>query len=99
MGHPQEATNFYGDNEIAVAISNDGVKVNRARAIEKSYHWFRSKCRDNEFKSNTIKGVKNTSDYFTKALSKIRHLILKPNIVFSPMVEFNNHSKRRNKHQ
>ena len=81
LGFTQRYIEFYGDNNIAVGISNDSVKVKRAKAIEKSYHWFRDKCRRKEFKSMHIKGLYNTSDFMTKPLPKARHNLLAPNLV------------------
>jgi len=81
LGHPQSPVQFFGDNEISVAISNDAVKVKRSRAIDKSYHWFRGKCRENIFVSKHIPGSKNVADYFTKDISKQRHDELAPKII------------------
>jgi hypothetical protein len=81
LGHPQSPVQFFGDNEISVAIANDAVKVKRSRAIDKSYHWFRGKCRENIFVSKHISGDKNVADYFTKSISKQRHTELAPKII------------------
>ena len=81
LGHPQSPVQFFGDSEISVAIANDAVKVKRSRAIEKSYHWFRGKCRDNVFVSKHIPGSKNVSDYLTKDVSKQRHDELAPKLI------------------
>ena len=95
LGHKQPPIVFYGDNQIAVGISNDTVKVKRAKAIEKSYHWFRSKCRQGEFVSRSIPGELNTSDFFTKALPNDRNAKLSRNIVFIPKQNHNNLSRKR----
>jgi hypothetical protein len=81
LGHPQSPVQFFGDNEISVGIANDAVKVKRSRAIDKSYHWFRGKCRENVFVSKHISGDKNVADYFTKSISKQRHVELAPKII------------------
>ena len=84
LGHPQDPIKFFGDNEIAIGVSNDEVKVKRSKAIEKSYHWFKDKCEIGEFLSIHIPGDLNVSDYFTKDLSVARHDQLIDQIIYVP---------------
>jgi hypothetical protein len=84
LGHPQGPIKFFGDNEVAVKLSNNEVKAKRSRAIEKSYHWFRNKCDAKEFESLHIPGEFNVADYFTKEVSVQRHSELVPHIVHVP---------------
>jgi len=81
LGHPQPPVTFFGDNKITVGISNDEVKIKRGKAIEKSYHWFRDMVRRGEFTSKWIGTDDNIADYFTKALPKARHNLLKKSLV------------------
>ena len=81
LGHKQAPIQFFGDNEITVKIANDTVKVKRSKAIDKSYHWFRDKCRQNIFVYKHIPSVNNLSDYLTKDISKQRHDQLAPCLV------------------
>jgi hypothetical protein len=88
LGHKQAPIQFFGYNEITVKIFNDTVKVKRSKAIEKSYHWFRDKCRQNIFVSKHIPSVNNLSDYLTKDISKQRHDQLAPCLVSLHPVSF-----------
>jgi hypothetical protein len=81
LGYPQKPTPFYGDNKIAVDISNDACKLRKAKAIDKSYHWFRDRCRLKDFESKWIRSEDNVADYFTKALPLSRHKELVEKIV------------------
>ena len=81
LGHPQPPVTFFGDNETTVGISNDEVKIKRAKNIDKSYHWFRNMVRRGEFTSKLIGTDDNIADYFTKALPKTRHNLLKKSLV------------------
>ena len=83
LGHKQSPVTFFGDNKITVGISNDEVKIKRGKAIEKSYHWFRDMVRRNEFESKWIGTDDNIADFFTKALPKARHNLLKKSLVKS----------------
>ena len=67
--------------KITVGISNDEVKIKRGKAIDKSYHWFRDMVRIGEFTSKWIGTNDNIADYFTKALPKARHDLLKKSLV------------------
>ena len=73
LNYPQLATPFYGDNKIAIDISNDACKLRKAKAIDKSYHWFRDRCRLKDFESKWICSEDNVADYFTKPLPLSRH--------------------------
>ena len=73
LDYPQLATPFYGDNKIAIDISNDACKLRKAKAIDKSYHWFRDRCRLKDFESKWICSEDNVADYFTKPLPLSRH--------------------------
>ena len=84
LGHHQDPTKFFGDNEITIGISNGEVKQKRTRGIEKSYHWFKDKCEIGEFVSIHIPGDLNVSDYFTKDLSVARHDQLIDRIIYVP---------------
>ena len=81
LGYPQAPTPFYGDNKIAIDISNDACKLRKAKAIDKSYHWFRDRCRLKDFESKWIRSEDNVADYFTKPLPLSRHKELVNKIV------------------
>jgi hypothetical protein len=73
LGYTQQATPFFGDNKIAIDIGNDACKLRKGKAIEKSYHWFRDRCRLKDFESKWICSANNVADYFTKPLPLSRH--------------------------
>ena len=81
LGYPQAPTPFYGDNKIAIDISNDACKLRKGKAIDKSYHWFRDRCRLKDFESKWICSDDNVADYFTKPLPLSRHKQLVDKIV------------------
>jgi hypothetical protein len=66
LGHVQPATPITCDNEVAVGISNDRVKIKRAKAIDMRYHWVRDRVRQNHFTIVWGPGKFNKADFFTK---------------------------------
>jgi len=73
MGYPQPAIQFFGDNTTAIGIANDSVKIKKAKAVDKAYHWFRDKVRQGEFISTHIPSHLNAADYMTKPLPAAEH--------------------------
>lgn len=95
MNYPQPPTQFYGDNTTAVGMANDSVKIKRAKAVEKAFHWFRDKIRLGEFTSSHIPSNLNVADYMTKPLSPANHKRAVINILKFPPPNPNNPSVKQ----
>ena len=73
LHYPQEPTVIYADNNTAVGIANDTVKLRRSKAIDMRYHWIRDRVRRKVFRVVWSRGKDNDADFFTKIQPRTRH--------------------------
>jgi hypothetical protein len=85
LGHPQPPTTIYCDNECAVGLANDTVKMKRSKSIDMRFHWIRDRIKQGHFVVTWIKGANNLADFFTKALPVHVHQSTMPKLVFTPL--------------
>lgn len=95
LGYPQPPTLLLCDNECAVGIANDTVKIKRSKSMDMRFHWLRDRIRQGHFIMQWRKGANNLADFFTKPLPVHQHQALMPLLVRTP-IDPNNpvHSKR-----
>jgi hypothetical protein len=83
LGYPQiQPTLMICDNECAVGIANDSVKMRRSKAIDMRYHWVKDRVKNGEFSISWLSGSDNYADFFTKALPVHLHQSLKARYVW-----------------
>jgi hypothetical protein len=85
LGHPQPPTIIYCDNECAVGLANDTVKMKRSKSIDMRFHWIRDRIKQGHFVVTWIKGANNLADFFTKALPVHVHQSTMRKLVFTPL--------------
>jgi hypothetical protein len=85
LGHPQPPTVIYCDNECAVGLANDTVKMKRSKSIDMRFHWIRDRIKQRHFVVTWIKGANNLADFFTKALPVHAHQSTMHKLVFTPL--------------
>jgi len=68
LGHPQSATLFLCDNQCAVGLATDTLKVKRSKSIDLRFHWVRCRVRQNHFRVQWIAGANNLAIFLIKAL-------------------------------
>jgi len=73
IGYPQPPTPILTDNECAVGLANDTIKVKRRKSIDMRFHWIRDCIRQGQFTVSWVAGAGNLADFFTKALPVKRH--------------------------
>ena len=84
LGHPQSATLLLCDNQCAVGLATDTVKVKRSKSIDMRFHWVRCRVRQNHFRVQWIAGAHNLADFFTKALPVGQHQLCMKQLVDVP---------------
>jgi hypothetical protein len=84
LGHKQPPTIIYCDNECAVGLANDTVKMKRSKSVDMRYHWIRDRIRQGHFIVLWIAGANNLADFFTKALPVNEHQAIMPKLVYTP---------------
>jgi len=68
LQHKQEPTAVISDNNVAVGLCNDNLKIKRSKAIDLRFHWIRDRIRQGQFIISWAPGTENRADFFTKAL-------------------------------
>ena len=89
LGHIQPPTVIYTDNECAVGLASDSVKIRRSRTIDNRFHWVRDRVRQGQFIVKWISGANILADFFTKPLAVHRHQTLMHHIVYVPIASCN----------
>ena len=97
LGHPQPPTTIYCDNECAVGLANDTVKMKRSKSIDMRFHWIRDRIKQGHFVVTWIKGANNLADFFTKALPVHQHQLLMSKLVFTPLPSTSHFAMQRGK--
>ena len=95
VGHPQPPTLIYTDNECALGLANDTVKIRRTKTIDLRYHWVRDRVRQGHFTVRWLPGANILADFFTKALPVHSHQALMPKIVYVPPAAFDHHTSSK----
>jgi hypothetical protein len=95
LGYPQPPTIILCDNDCAVGIANNTVKLKQSTAVDMRYHWIRDRIAQLQFRVIWRKGANNLADFFTKALPVHSHQSLMLFLVRTP-INVNNrfHSPR-----
>ncbi len=84
MGHPQPPTPVFCDNEVAIGLATDSIKLKMSKSIDMRWHWVRDRIRQGHFRVVFVPGFRNHADFFTKALPVARHKFLAPFFAFDP---------------
>ena len=95
LGHPQSTTRIRCDNECAVGIANDTVKIKRSKSFDMRWHWIRDRIRQGQFSVEWEAGVKNRADFYTKALPVHEHQECMKQIVHVPIASATHFQSRR----
>jgi hypothetical protein len=74
LGYPQQMSTIVCDNEVAVGIASETIKLHRTKGLDMRYHSFRQLVRDGVYKAIWRKGATNVADFFTKFLPLAVHL-------------------------
>ena len=84
VGHPQQATIILCDNECAVGLATNNVKIKRSKSVDMRFHWCRDRVQQGHFKVHWRKGKHNLADFFTKPLPVRAHRAIMPLLVHTP---------------
>jgi hypothetical protein len=84
FGYPQPPTLIMGDNECAVGLANNTLKIKRSKSINMQFHWLRDRIRQGQFEYQWRRGANNLADFYTKALPVHVHLEIMPFLVHTP---------------
>lgn len=84
VGKPQPPTLIMCDNQCAVGIATDTVKLKRTKTIDMRFHWVRDRVNQGHFIIMWRKGQHNLADFFTKALPVHVHRTHMPFLVRNP---------------
>ena len=84
LGYQQPATLILTDNECAVGLANDTVKIKRAKTVDMRFHWIRDRIKQGHFNVKWQKGANNLADFFTKSLPVHVHQTLMKKLVVTP---------------
>jgi hypothetical protein len=102
LGYPQPPTLILCDNQCAVGLATDTVKIKRTKSIDMRFHWIRDRIRQGHFLVNWRPGADNLADFFTKPLPVHTHQAIMPLLVripTSPHTVFQSrHSNRSKNH-
>lgn len=84
LGHPQPPTPLLCDNEFAIGLANDAIKIKKSKSIDLRFHWIRDRIRQGQFSMIHIPGKQILADFFTKTLSVADHQAMMPRLVHTP---------------
>jgi hypothetical protein len=84
LGHPQPPTPLLCDNEFAIGLANDAIKIKKSKSIDLRFHWIRDRIRQGQFSMMHIPGKQILADFFTKTLSVADHQAMMPRLVHTP---------------
>jgi hypothetical protein len=73
LGYPQPPTLLLCDNECAVGLANKTMTPRLSKSIDMRFHWLQDRIRQGQFRVQHVAGEKNVSDFFTKALPRLKH--------------------------
>jgi hypothetical protein len=97
FGFPQPATSIECDNQCAVGIANNDVKLKRSRAMDVRFHWIADRVKQGQFVITWRKGSQNLADYFTKIHPPTHHRATRSNFVCDKPLEDRTTSEMRRK--
>lgn len=84
LGHPQPATPILCDNEFAIGLATDTIKMRKSKSIDMRFHWLRDRIRQGHFTITHLAGQLILADFFTKTLSVANHQTMMPRLVYTP---------------
>jgi hypothetical protein len=73
LGYPQPPTLLLCDNECAVGLANRTMTPRLSKSIDMRFHWLQDRIRQRQFRVQHVAGKDNVSDFFTKALPRLKH--------------------------
>ena len=73
LGYPQPPTLLLCDNECAVGLANRTMTPRLSKSIDMRFHWLQDRIRRGQFRVQHVAGKDNVSDFFTKALPRLKH--------------------------
>jgi hypothetical protein len=73
LGYPQPPTLLLCDNECAVGLANRTMTPRLWKSIDMRFHWLQDRIRQRQFRVQHVAGEHNVSDFFTKALPRLKH--------------------------
>jgi hypothetical protein len=85
LGYPQRPTLVYCDNECAVGLANKTMTPRLSKSIDMRFHWLQDRISQGQFCVVHVAGESNVSDFFTKALPRIKHLQFAPFCATDPV--------------
>ncbi len=85
LGYPQPPTFLLCDNECAVGLANKTMTPRLSKSIDMRFHWLQDRIRQRQFRLQHVAGEKNVSDFFTKALPRLKHDQFAPFCALDPV--------------
>jgi hypothetical protein len=85
LGHPRPPTPLLCDNEFAIGLANDTIKIKKSKSIDLRFHWLRDCIRQGQFSMLHIPGDQILADFFTKTLAAADHQAMMPRLVRTPV--------------
>jgi hypothetical protein len=85
LGYPQQPTLVYCDNECAVGLANKTMTPRMSKSIDMRFHWLQDRISQGQFRVVHVAGAINVSDFFTKALPRVKHLQFAPFCATDPV--------------
>lgn len=79
--HTQTGSTVYGDNQSAIAVSENGVKGERTKHVDVKYHFVTETVERGEVKLRWVPTAQQQADIFTKALASPAFLLLRKQLM------------------
>ncbi len=73
LGWNQAATTIVCDNECAMNLANNTIKIKRSKSIDTRFHWIRDRVKQGMFYVKWAPGHVNLADFFTKVIPSKEH--------------------------
>jgi transposase InsO family protein len=79
--HTQTGSTVFGDNQAAIAVSQNGIKGERTKHVDVKYHFVTETVERGEVKLRWVPTAQQQADIFTKALSAPVFLLLRQQLM------------------
>jgi hypothetical protein len=73
LGWNQAATTIVCDNECAMNLANNTIKIKRSKSVDTRFHWIRDRVKQGMFSIKWAPGHVNLADFFTKVIPSKEH--------------------------
>ena len=84
MGFKQGPTTIFVDNNTAIRICNNTIKIQRSPSMNGQYFWLIDQVNLNIYRIVWAPGLENLADYFMKTNSAAHHRAVRPYYVQMP---------------